>query len=217
MGCNEKVGAKCAENEKPGGKLYLGGFSIDKHEVTVADYKKCVEAGKCSTDDLTKWGEYNWGIVGRGDHPINFVDWKQAKAYCAWAGKRLPTEAEWEKAARGTDGRIYPWGDEWDSSRAHVDTRRGRGTLSVGSYASGVSPYGVYDMAGNVWEWTNSLDKPYPYKADDGREDPNPSGRRVLRGGSWGGTAERARASDRGWGDPVLRVGDVGFRCAKTP
>ncbi len=213
MGCNEKVDSKCEKDERPGGKVDLDAFSIDKHEVTVADYRKCVKAGKCSTDGLTTY-KCNWEKSGGEDYPIDCVNWNQAKTYCAWAGKRLPTEAEWEKAARGTEGRIYPWGNQWDSSRANVGTG---GTVSVGSYPSGASPYGVYNMAGNVWEWTSSLDKRYPYKADDGREDPSAKGPRVLRGGSWFNAALLARSSYRSRGDPDNRFNVIGFRCAKTP
>ena len=215
MGCNEKVDRKCRKYEKPGRKIYLDAFSIDKHEVTVAHYRKCVEAGKCSNDGLTSREKCNWDKPGREDHPVNCVDWNQAKTYCAWAGKRLLTEAEWEKAARGTKGRIYPWGNQWDSSRANVGTG---GTVSVGSNASGVSPYGVYDMAGNVWEWTSSLDKSYPYLAEEGREGPKNKGYRVFRGGSWWrSSAEYARTSTRNWNVPAYRYFSIGFRCAKTP
>lgn len=147
MGCNEKVGTQCYGNEKPGHSVYLDVYSIDTYEVTVADYRRCVEAGKCSSDGLTQWEPCNWNKPNRTDHPINCVDWQQAVAYCTWAEKRLPTEAEWEKAARGTDKRVYPWGNEWDAKRANAGSS---GTVVVGSYAAGVSPYGAHDMAGNV-------------------------------------------------------------------
>ncbi len=217
MGCNEKVDNECDADEKPGGKVYVEAFSIDKHEVMVADYRKCVEAGKCSSDGLTKYGECNWDKPGREDHPINCVDWNQAKTYCTWAGKRLPTEAEWEKAARGTDGRIYPWGDAFDSSRCNTNESKIGSTSPVRRYETGKSPYGCYDMSGNVWEWTSSLYKSYPYEAEDGREDPEAKGDRGLRGGSWGTAAEDARAADRSWLGPGGRDGYLGFRCAKTP
>jgi formylglycine-generating enzyme required for sulfatase activity len=211
MGCNEKVDASCDKDEKPGGEMHLDAFYIDKHEVTVADYRKCAEAGTCST---AATGEYcNWGKSGRENHPINCVDWKQAKTYCeAWAGGRLPTEAEWEKAARGTDGRVYPWGNPWDSSKVNVGPLE---TVPVGSYPTGAN--GLYDMAGNVWEWTSSLYKSSRYEASDGREDPKSSEARVVRGGSWPNTAESTRASNRNRDDPEYRSNYVGFRCAKTP
>ncbi len=212
MGCNEEVDTMCKTDEIDGGNVYLNAFFIDKHEVIVADYRKCVKAGKCSTDGLTTY-KCNWEKSGGEDYPIDCVNWNQAKTYCAWAGKRLPTEAEWEKAARGTDGRIYPWGNQWDSSKANVGVF---GILSVGSYPSGASPYGVYDMAGNVWEWTSSLHQSYPYKANDGREDPNAEGLWVLRGGTgYGGGAGYGRTSRRFRFVPDFAY--VGIRCAKTP
>ncbi len=214
MGCNEKVDNKCNKDEKPGGKVYLDAFSIDKYGVTVPDYRKCAKAGKCVIVGLTRSKRCNWDKSGGDGHPINCVDWNEAKTYCAWVGKRLPTEAEWEKAARGTDGRIYPWGNQWDSSRANVGTG---GTVSVGSYPSGVSPYGVHDMASNVFEWTSSLYKPYPYKADDREDSKAKDFRVVLRGGWWQSTAVNARVSHRTWHYSDKQAYAFGFRCAKTP
>jgi serine/threonine-protein kinase len=194
MGCNEKVDQECDADEKPGRSVSVDAFSIDRTEVTVAQYRDCVEAGRC-TDPATT-GSCNWGQAGRDDHPVNCVDWSKAKAYCEWAGKRLPTEAEWEKAARGTDGRKYPWGNDWSASKANVGDD---GTKPVGSYPSGASPYGAVDMAGNVWEWVSD-------KVGDGRG---------LRGGSWNNNARLARASNRFSYDPDTRSNYVGFRCAQ--
>jgi formylglycine-generating enzyme required for sulfatase activity len=213
MGCNEKVDREC-EDEKPGRKVYLDAFSIDKHEVTVAEYGRCVAAGKCAQPDA---GEgCNWGVEGRADHPINCVDWEQARAYCEWAGKRkrLPTEAEWEKAARGTDGRVYPWGNHWDAKRANVD---GNGTVPVWSYQEGASPYGTLNMSGNVWEWVQDwYDKDYYQQGPDRNPKGPDSGEyKILRGGSWDFFPGLARVSYRGWGAPGVRVDAFGFRCAQ--
>lgn len=214
MGCNETVEIQCESDEKPGRRVYLDAFHIDKFEVTVADYRKCVLAGTCKTPNTG--GKCNWDHAGREDHPINCVDWHQAYAYCKWAGRRLPTEAEWEKAARGTDGRKYPWGNNWDSSKAN--TWDAKQTVSVGSYSSGRSPYGAHDMAGNVWEWVHDrYDKGY-YRSAPNRNSKGPSSgsARVVRGGSWAaGEARYARASARHTGSPGRRYGHFGFRCSQ--
>ncbi|MBI3245402.1 MAG: SUMF1/EgtB/PvdO family nonheme iron enzyme [Deltaproteobacteria bacterium] len=149
MGCNAQVDTGCSNDERPGRMVFLDAFAIDIYEVTVAAYRQCVEAGKCTAPNTG--GSCNWNTSDRAQHPINCVDWSQANAYCRWAGKRLPTEAEWEKAARGTDRRVYPWGNAWDATKANVSTN---GTVAVGSYPAGKSPYGALDMSGNVWEWT---------------------------------------------------------------
>src|SRR6185437_17051539 len=149
------------------------------------------------------------------------VSWSDAMAYVVWLAQltgqpwRLPTEAEWEKAARGTDGRIYPWGDEFDKARCNT-RESGIGTTSpIGRYPNGESPYHVQDMTGNVWEWTSSLFQPYPYRKNDGRENINSTENRVLRGGSWDDNPLGTRAAFRGhlrWGVFSDAVG--GFRLA---
>ena len=137
-----------------------------------------------------------------GDHPVTFVDWEDASAFCAWAGGRLPSEAEWEKASRGTDGRAYPWGDEEDKSRAAVGAGPKDGSTSpVGSHPAGASPYGLLDMAGNVWEWTSTE---------------YPPGERVLRGGSFASPGLAwARCTMRSHSRPVRRQAHIGFRVAR--
>ncbi|HMO57840.1 MAG TPA: formylglycine-generating enzyme family protein [Roseiflexaceae bacterium] len=166
------------------------------------------------------------------DHPVADVNWHDARAFCAWLSAelaaqqyipaglaqppqlRLPSEAEWEHAARGSDGRRFPWGEVWDTARANTrDGGPGR-TTPVGRYPAGSSPYGCLDMAGNVWEWTASLDAPYPYVADDGREDSDRPGRRILRGGCYANPHGFARCACRFRLAPDLRNPFLGFRLA---
>jgi formylglycine-generating enzyme required for sulfatase activity len=169
------------------------------------------------------------GWEKKGDHPVVNVSWNDAMAYCQWLNDlqrnelpsgvvlRLPSEAEWEKAARGTDGLTYPWGNTFDKNKCNVDEGGKNDTTPVGAYSpQGDSPYGAADMAGNVWEWTHSLFKRYPYEADDGREDENVSGDHVLRGGSFIGTDQLARAASRYRGDPSF-LDFVGFRVVVAP
>lgn len=197
--------------ERPPGKVSLNGFWIDRFDVTFDQFAKFVQAANYKPQG-------NWeGYRNRGgNHPVVGVTWNDALAHCRWADKRLPTEAEWEYAARGTDGRKYPWGEQWDPNRARFrGNRSGRTTAPVGSYPNGASPFGVLDMAGNVWQWTASLEKPYPYVATDGRENLQASGPRVSRGGSWLGDSEFLRASGRDFLSPTSKNDKLGFRCAQ--
>lgn len=186
------------DSELPRRTVYLLQFDIMENEVTNAQYLECVAAGACKPA-----GRYvsDSNIVyspafERDAYPVVAVNWYDAQAYCSWIGGRLPSEEEWEKAARGADGRTYPWGSALDTRQGNI---HGGGSAAVGSFP-GVSPYGIYDMAGNAFEWTSSSD----------------GGRYVLRGGSWLTYPFRARAADRGTKlPPDFANYDIGFRCAR--
>lgn len=197
--------------ERPTGKVSVNGFWIDRYEVSFDQFGKFVQASNYKAQG-------NWEqLKSRGsNHPVVNVTWNDAGAYCRWADKHLPSEAEWEYAARGSDGRKYPWGNQWDATRARFRGNKGSGTTAnVGAYPSGASPFGAQDMAGNVWEWTASLEKPYPYVATDGREDSKTSGSRVSRGGSWLGDSDILRVSVRDFLSPSSKNDKLGFRCAQ--
>ena len=222
MGCNEKVDKECDDSAKPYHRVYLDAYYINKFEVTVSEYRKCVNAGKCNAPVSKSDNKYcNWGYLDRGNHPVTCVDWSQAIAYCEWAGKRLPTEAEWEKAARGTDERVYPYGNQFDCGKScnSVSPCSHNSTCPVGSYAQDKSPYGVMDMAGNVWEWVSDwyVGDYYSNSPSNNPEGPSSGSHRVLRGGSRAPlNPEGLRASSRGGGNPAVRTLLNGFRCASN-
>ncbi len=186
----------------------LSSFKIDEYEVTVSLFKLCVNAGKCSRDNFGTGGIYdNYDVSGRDNHPMNSVNWYGAKEYCEWAGKRLPTEAEWVYAAYGSDGRDYPWGNEEPNCDYAVYDNGSDGcgenhTWPVGSKSDGKSPFGLYDMAGNVYEWVEDC-----YD--------NTCVSRVLRGGEWFNVPYYLRSSSRGNGKPDSVGNGRGFRCVK--
>jgi formylglycine-generating enzyme required for sulfatase activity len=198
-------------SEKPVGKVDMKAFWIDRYEVTFDQFAKFAQASGYKAQG--NWEQHrNRG----GNHPVVNVTWNDAAAYCRWADKRLPSEAEWEYSARGADGRKFPWGNQWDANRARFKGNRGPGTTAaVGSYSGGASPFGVMDMAGNVWEWTVSLEKPYPYVATDGRENASGGGARISRGGSWKGDADFLRSPMRDPLSPTSKNDTLGFRCAQ--
>ncbi|MGD0093090.1 MAG: SUMF1/EgtB/PvdO family nonheme iron enzyme [Planctomycetota bacterium] len=211
--------------EKPIHEVTLPAFYIDKCEVTNAQYAAFLNAVKAvkdeagheyvATNEHLRLEQVNgaWRPkAGKADFPMVNVSWYGADAYAKWAGKRLATEAEWEKAARGTDGRKYPWGNEWDDKKARHGSEN---QAAVGSFPQGASPYGCLDMSGNAWEWTSSVFKPYPYVATDGREDPQSAERRVARGGSFSGEPEISHATYRFRPLPDFKHPFLGFRCAK--
>jgi len=202
------------DDEKPAHQIALEAFEIDLFEVTNADFARFVEATGYQTE-AEKAGEAGWRAYaeGKDNHPVVKVTWNDANAYCQWLGKRLPTEAEWEKAARGTDGRTYPWGNEWDPNKANVKESGFRGTVAVGSFGEGASPYGVFDMAGNVWEWTADWYQAYPgstYQSEYFGEK-----FRVTRGGGWFQEADKVTTFNRSATDPKAANDDLGFRCAR--
>jgi formylglycine-generating enzyme required for sulfatase activity len=213
-------------DEKPQHTVYLDFFWIMQTEVTNVQYGWCVAAGGCtapgSTASSTR-SEY-YGRTEYADYPMINVDWMQADAYCRWAGGRLPTEAEWEKAARGTDGRIYPWGNEVpDARRANYATFASSvgDTTSAGNYPSGASPYGALDMAGNVWEWTADWYDAYYYARAPapGRNPTGPASGdyRVLRGGGCDRYGSNLRVASRRSYYPTGMDDFVGFRCVAAP
>jgi serine/threonine-protein kinase len=198
-----------ADDERPAATVTLSTFVIDRTEVTQAMYARCVAARRCPAKNLD--------LQRDPDLPMTNVSWHEARTFCTYAGGRLPSEAEWEKAARGSDGREYPWGDDADCARANFGNFEGEGPcvqsgqarnpghpVAVASYPAGASPYGVLDLAGNVWEWVED------------RYQPDPA-RRVVRGGSCCSYFVLPRAANRNAWDPAHRDADLGFRCAAGP
>jgi formylglycine-generating enzyme required for sulfatase activity len=203
------------DNEQPQHTVTLPDYDIARYPVTVAEYGCFVRTGQREPND---WQTQ----LGKLDHPVVRVSWHDAVAYAAWLSERtgerwwLPTEAEWEKAARGTDGQIYPWGDAFDTTRCNTSESGKSGTTPVGTYPAGASPYGAQDLAGNVWEWTGSRYLSYPYTTSFGREDLKSTGSRVLRGGSWVNDARKARAAYRVNLQPWLFSEHLGFRVVRA-
>lgn len=235
MGSDPSADPDSYSNEWPHHRLDLQHYYISRYPVTVAQFRSFVQATGYRPDDPHS-------LVGGSNHPVTCVNWHEALAYCDWLTEKLrgweglpmpladhlrgegwrvtlPSEAEWEKAARGLDERIYPWGGEFDSNLANVRETHVGSTMAVGCLPQGVSPYQVHDMSGNVWEWTRSAEGAYPYEAKDGREDliRSDAVARVLRGGSFYSRSRNARCASRHAFSPHGQYRNYGFRVAITP
>ncbi len=219
--------------EQPAHTVILNSFWIDRTEVTNGQYRQCVEAGICDPPELTSSYSRDryYDDSAYDDYPVIYVSWHQAAAYCEWAGARLPTEAEWEYAARGPDGRQFPWGDTFDGTKlnycdvnCYLDQADGTvddgyaDTAPVGSYTGGVSWCGAGDMAGNVWEWVADWYAAWYYSSSPAEDPTGPSsGRyRVVRGGSWLNVPSQVRCAFRFMGPHEETSRSVGFRCVES-
>ena len=204
-------------DEKPPHQVTVNSFWMDITEVTKGEYKEFLDATEydgsreADGDFLKDWSVRDYP-AGKGNHPVGWISWKNARAYCKWADKRLPTEAEWEYAAGGSEHYKWSLGSTFDESKYSF---RKSGTESVGIYPA--NGYGLHDMSGSVSEWVSSLNKDYPYHSDDGRENLDASGSRVLRGGSWlSGSSINLRIANRNWGEPFFTNSNLGFRCLQS-
>jgi serine/threonine-protein kinase len=222
-------------DEKPQHMVFLEGYWIDQTEVTNEMYARCVADNACTPpmEVFSSSRENYYGNPEYSDYPVIYVKRINANEYCQWAGVRLPSEAEWEKAARGENGNLYPWGNEFDCTAGNFDDEVKfdkpvvpggphcdgfeDDTSPVGTYPSGASPYGALDMAGNVWEWVGSKFMPYPYNKEDGREDLSAKVDHIVRGGAFGSTEDRLRSAARfSFFFPTSYHIGFGFRCADS-
>ncbi len=196
-------------DETPMRRVYLDGYWITKNLVTVAQFRRFCEATKFKYDWKKNKPKWDWW----DDHPMINVSWEEARVYAQWAGGDLPTEAQWEKAARGTDGRKYPWGEEWDANRC---ANKLTCPMPIGSYLWGASPFGILDMAGNAAQWCRDWYGNEYYKSGNDRNPPGPAHgiQRVLRGSAWSGfNPSYFRCANRFLQNPTYRFPFLGFRC----
>ena len=210
MGCNEAVDAACDDDEKPMHTVSLSAFELERTEVTQGQYTGCVLEGACSPPSC------DWDCA-QPVLPAGCLDWQQAQDYCAWTERRLPTEAEWEKAARGTEGATFPWGDAAPDCALANLTGCADGIAPAGSLEAGASPYGVLDMAGNMVEMVADWYDATYYESSPSSDPPGPSSgnRYVGRGGGYKSEASWLRASKRDWYDLTDNAVSLGFRCAR--
>lgn len=247
MGSKRSTDLDAHDDEMPTAVLQVSDYFIMKYPVTNAQYNQFVQATNCRTPLFWPDGQYP---ADKADHPVVGVSYYDALAFCAWARQvtglpiRLPTEPEWEKAARGPELRLFSWGNEWKTGLCNTREEKLEGTTPVGQFSpQGDSPYGVADTGGNVQEWCSSLFGPYPYDPTDGREahvydlqaddllpklletgctslpesDEASMGKSVIRGGSWREAKLQARCAYRSWAAPLHRSDDTGFRCCYEP
>ena len=209
MGSNPIAPITSYPDESPEHQIDLEEFFISAKPITNAQYERFV-----ASTGYKKPGHWIGGVVPqkKKEHPVTYIDWNDANAFANWCGASLPSEAQWEKSARGSDGRLFPWGDaEPTNEDANFGNAIGD-TTEVGIHKSGASIFGVLDLAGNVWEWTSSIHREYPYNSNDGREDVNLWGARVVRGGNYLSAAKNIRCADRHSIYPTARDIYIGFR-----
>lgn len=220
------------DDEKPEHRVFVKSFLMDVLPVSNADFAKFLNArglknhlGESFYDDDDRDARIHqrnsiWQAdTGYATHPVNEVSWVGARDYCAWLNKRLPTEAEWEKAARGTDGRKYPWGNSKPTNKHALYGAAYNASAPVDAFPEGASPYGVLDLSGNQWEWVSSAYRPYPYTADDGRENQTAGPVRSTRGGGHESSEDELTTSQRGRNlsrNPKAGHHNIGFRCARS-